>query len=205
MLREWLAKIGLPIPAGTAIQSRRGKGIEWTDTMTLRSATWLFGVLTLTAFCPGIAGAANVVNTFNDWTLYSNSEGARICFLATRPAATEPAGLQRDPAVLYVSAWPKEGVKSEVSVKLGLPIKKGNDPVLTITGTAISGEAKFKLFVKDDRAFVADATAELKLLEAMKKGSKLTVQAVSERGVVVDTYSLQGLSAALQALGAGCP
>ena len=150
------------------------------------------------------ADAANIVNKFNDWTLYSNDDSAgKICFLAAPPAATEPAALNRDPALFYISAWPKDGVKSEVSFKVGFPVKKTSEPSAAIAGSA---PASFKLFVKDDRAYVSDATQELKLLEALKKGSKLTVQAVSERGTTVtDTYSLAGITAALQALAGGCP
>lgn len=148
--------------------------------------------------------AATLVGTYNDWTLYSNAgDAGTICFLASPPAATEPAGLKRDPALLYISAWPKDGVKSEISIKLGFPAKKSPDPVAGIIGSA---PASFKLFAKDDRAYVSDSTQELKLLEAMKKGSKLTVQAVSERGTTVtDTYSLNGFTAALQAFNGGCP
>lgn len=148
--------------------------------------------------------AATVVGTFNDWTLYSNADDAgKICFLASPPASTEPANLKRDPALLYISSWPKDGVKSEVSIKLGFPAKKSPDPVAAIVGPA---PASFKLFPKDDRVYVSDSTQELKLLDAMKKGSKLTVQAISERGTTVtDTYSLNGISAALQAFAGGCP
>lgn len=150
--------------------------------------------------------AADVVSKFNDWTLFSNADKVKICFLAAAPSVTEPAGLTRDAALFYISAWPADGVKSELSVKLGFPVKKGGEPAVTVTGASVpGGSASFKLFVKDDRAFVADATSELKLLDAMKKGSKLTVQAISERGTAVtDTYALAGITAALQALGAGC-
>ncbi len=152
------------------------------------------------------ASAADVVNKFNDWTLYSNTDKIKICFLASPVSATEPSGLTRDPALFYVSAWPTDGVKSEISVKLGFPAKKGAEPVLTVSGANVpGGSAVFKLFVKDDRAYVSDATSELKLLDGMKKGSKLTVQATSERGTAVtDTYSLAGITAALQALAGGC-
>ena len=156
-------------------------------------------------FCASFAGAtaATVVNTFNSWTLYRDTDGQKICFLAGTPGATEPSGLQRGPALLYISAWPKDGVKAEVSVKLGFPAKKASDIVVTVSGQATG---TFKLFAKDDRAFIQDTTQELKLLDAMKKGSKLSVQAVSEKGTsVTDTYSLQGMTAALQALGGGCP
>jgi hypothetical protein len=160
----------------------------------------------IAALCIGAntSHAATVVGTFSDWTLYSNADdAAKICFLASPPAATEPANLKRDPALLYISAWPKDGVKSEVSIKLGFPAKKAPDPVASIVGPV---PANFKLFPKDDRVYVSDSTQELKLLEAMKKGSKLTVQAVSERGTTVtDTYSLSGFTAALQAFTSGCP
>lgn len=150
------------------------------------------------------ASAATVINKFNDWTLYSNTDATgKLCFLTSLPVATEPVGIKRDLALFYISAWLKDGVKSEISIKLGFPGKKASEPVAGITGAAA---ASFKLFVKDDRAYVADATQELKLLEAMKKGSKLTVQAISERGTTVtDTYSLAGIATALQALAAGCP
>jgi hypothetical protein len=154
----------------------------------------------------GPALAANVLGKFGDWTLYSNEGASKLCFVATPPSATEPTGLKRDPALLYISAWPTDGVKAEVSVKLGFPIKKASEPVVAVTGGSVgAGGASFKLFIKDDRAFVADATAELKMLEAMKKGAKLTVQSVSERGTAItDTFSLSGITAALQGLGSGC-
>ena len=150
------------------------------------------------------AYAATVVGTYNDWTLYSNAdEASKICFLASVPVTTEPANLKRDPALLYISAWPKDGVKSEISIKLGFPAKKFPDPVAAIVG---STPACFKLFPKEDRVYVSDSTQELKLLEAMRKGSKLTIQVVSERGTTVnDTYSLNGFTAAIQAFAAGCP
>ena len=172
--------------------------------------TGVFVARLIAAASVGLCGAApashaaTVVNKYNDWTLYSNADAAgKICFLASPPSATDPAALTRDPALFYISAWPKDGVKSEVSIKLGFPAKKAPDPVADVSGAVT---ASFKLFVKDDRAYVADATQELKLLEAMKKGSKLTVQATSERGTTVtDTYSLTGITAAMQALANGCP
>ena len=150
--------------------------------------------------------AADVVGKFNEWTLYSNADKIKICFLAAAPSATEPAGLTREPALFYISAWPNDGVKSELSVKLGFTVKKGGEPAVAVSGpNQPGGSATFKMFVKDDRAYVADATSELKLLDALKKGGKLTVQAISERGTAVtDTYGLVGITAALQALGAGC-
>ncbi len=149
---------------------------------------------------------AVIVKTFGDWTFYASDDGTsagKVCFLVAQPTMTEPPGLTRDPALAYVSAWPKDGVKSEISFKIGFVVKKPSDPTATVIGPSASS---YKLFVKDDRAYVADPTQELKLLEALKKGSKLTVQALSDRGTTTtDSYSLQGITAALQALAGSCP
>lgn len=161
------------------------------------------GALSFTAAYARTALAQGAVETgrYGAWILHQSADAsAKICFAATQPTAKEPAGANRAKALLYVSAWPKEGVKAEISVKLGYPIKAGSDI------TVLVGNDTFTLFPKEERAYVADATEELKLIEAMKKGSKLTVQATSERGTATtDTYSLAGLSQALQALAAACP
>lgn len=139
--------------------------------------------------------------TAGDWIIHQAAgDGPKICFAATQPKTKEPAGANRAKVVLYVSAWPKEGVKSEFSVKLGYRIS----PDIPVSVTV--GDTAFKLFADDDRAYVADATEELKLIDAMKKGSKLVVQATSARGTqTTDTYSLTGLGQALQAVATACP
>ncbi len=150
--------------------------------------------------------AATAVRTFSGWTLYSEAAQQQICFLAAPPSTTLPAGIKRDTALLYVSAWPKEGVRSEVSVKLGFPVRKASEPIISVMGPGNAAPTLFRMFTKDDRAFVADATQELKLLEAMKKGSRIVVQATSERGTAItDTFQLAGMTAGLQALAVGCP
>ncbi len=159
------------------------------------------GAVAVALLPAGAADAATLVEKHGDWALYqTDSAGSRLCFITSVAVETKPAGANRDAVHLYVSAWPKEGVKSEVSAKLGYPLKKGSQPTASINGAA------FKMFVKDDRAFVSDPTAELKLIEAMKRGSRLMLDAVSERGTTTtDQYSLSGFERALQALAKACP
>lgn len=147
------------------------------------------------------ASAANLVKTFRDWSLFSHEEAQKkICFAASQPKESSPVDSKRDAVFFYVSAWPKDGVKSEVSIRLGYPIKKGS------TVTVDVGGAKFDLFAKDDKAFVADPTQELKLIDAMKRGSVMKVEATSEKGTATaDSYSLMGISNALQGLTSECP
>ncbi len=70
------------------------------------------------------AQATTVEGTFGAWSLYENEDaGSKLCFVAATPAEKKPATANRGPSLLYVSAWPKDGIRSEVSVKLGYPVK----------------------------------------------------------------------------------
>ena len=139
--------------------------------------------------------------TFSDWTLHTTGEGAgKVCYAATLASDLGDGPAQRGDRILYISAWPKDGIKSEISIKLGSAAKAAAGAKVMV------GKDTFSLFIKDDRAFVADATQELKLVDAMKKGSKLTVDSTAAGGTTVtDTYSLSGITQALQALAAACP
>lgn len=173
--------------------------------MTLARFALLTLGLALTAAYPAAAQTAEegAVETgrFGDWIVHQNAgEGPKTCFAASQPKTKEPAGANRAKIVFYVSAWPKEGIKSEVSVKLGYRIKPESAIAVTVD------DKPFKLFPQEDRAYVADATEELKLVEALRKGSKVVVKATSTRGTeTTDTYSLSGLGQALQAMATACP
>jgi hypothetical protein len=147
-----------------------------------------------------VAQSVKSIGTFSSWTTFTHGEGAGLlCFATAQPAKQAPPNVKRDPAFIYISSWPKDGVKAEISVKIGYTLRKNSDVTLSV------GSASFKMFVNGDRAYVADATEELKLLETMRKGSTMTVQGISERGTsTTDTYSLAGISQALQAIATNC-
>jgi len=170
----------------------------WTRAAALRAAAAVVGM----ALAGSVAVAQTVksIGTFSSWTAFTHGEGAALlCFATAQPTKQEPAGAKRNPAFIYVSSWPKDGVKAEVSVRVGYPLRGGSEVTLAI------GNTNFKLFVHGDRAYVADAGDELKLLDAMRKGSTMTVVGTSERGTTTtDTYSLAGISQALQAVATSC-
>jgi len=135
------------------------------------------------------------------WSLYADTASPKqVCFVAAAPQAVEPIGANRGPIYFYISAWPKDGIKLEPSIKAGYPVKPDKDMTVTI------GSDIFKLFGKGDRGFVNDPTEELKLIESMKKGSSAIVKGVSAKGTgTTDTYSLSGLAQALDKMAATCP
>lgn len=138
--------------------------------------------------------------TFADWSLYTDDKKPhQFCFIASEPKGSDPPDASRAAPRIYISAWPKDGVKAEVSFLLGFAPKKTSEITASIPPSG------YKMFASDDRAFVQDPTQELKLVEAMKKGSKLTISAATQSGgTVTDTYSLSGLGQAMQELQTTC-
>ena len=146
------------------------------------------------------AQETKIVKTFDAWTLYSHSGApADICFVSTQPRETKPAEVERDRAYFYVSSWIKDGIRNQVSVLLGYDLADQSPIEISI------GSSKFQLFSKDGKAFVGDTTEELKLIDAMKRGSFMTVTAKTKDGVETsDTYSLIGATAAMNSLSTDC-
>ncbi|MEL6298180.1 MAG: invasion associated locus B family protein [Pseudomonadota bacterium] len=153
-------------------------------------------VLAAALLSAGATAATKLTTKFKDWEVYQHSGSpADICFATSKPKETAPRGISRDSAYFYVSAWPKDGVKAEISLKLGYEIEQGSDVVVQI------GNGRFRLFPKGDKAFVRDPRDELKLIEAMKGGSFMVVTAKSESGTSTkDTYSLIGVTKAIGAI-----
>jgi Invasion associated locus B (IalB) protein len=141
------------------------------------------------------ASAQSVTKTdsYDAWTLYADTASPHaFCFVTSEPTAKEPASAGRDAPRAYLSTWPKDGIKAEISFRMGFPVKA------TVAGSVRVGDMPFPMFSSETRLFVTDATAELKLIDAMKKGSELKIEATSERGTkVTDTYSLKGFGAAV--------
>lgn len=149
---------------------------------------------------PATAKAA-LVGTFTDWSVYAVGQGAaKVCYAASQPKVRLPAGLNRDPAYLFISSRPAENVRNEISLVMGFPTRPGQDAEAQVDG------APFALLTKGPSAWIKNRGQEGALLAAMRAGSKLTVRSTSARGSsLTDEYSLSGISAALQRLDQECP
>jgi invasion protein IalB len=145
---------------------------------------------------------ATLLGQFGDWGAYkANPGGKTVCFALSKPttAVTDPPGRNRDPSYAFVSTRPAEKVKNEVSVIVGYPQKSGVDATATI------GSASYVLYTQNDGAWVKNAAEESQMVEAMRKGADLVVKSESSRGTkTTDTYSLKGISDALDKVAAEC-
>ena len=160
----------------------------------------LAGAAALCLAATAATAQTKLIDTFRDWTLYAHSgEPADICFLTSQPKETTPPGARGDRSFFYISSWPKDGVKAEVSVKIGRDVKPGAPINIQI------GNARFELFTKGDKAFVSDPTEELKLIENMKRGSFMVVRLTTADGQeATETYSLIGVTNGINTLARGC-
>jgi hypothetical protein len=134
------------------------------------------------------------VGSYGDWNaLTAQGQGKdKTCYALSEPKDRQPAKLLRDKAYVFISTRPAEGVRNEVAVIMGFPLKDGGGATAEIDG------ASFELITKGTNAWVKNPAKEREFVEAMKGGAKLIVKAPSVRGnVTTDTYSLKGLSDAL--------
>ena len=82
---------------------------------------------------------------------------------------------------------------------VGYPQKSGVDATATI------GSASYVMYTQNDGAWVKNAAEESQMVEAMRKGSDLVIKSVSTHNTkTTDTYSLKGISDALDKVAAEC-
>jgi len=144
---------------------------------------------------------ARLLAKIGDWSVFIyDDSGGRVCFAAAAPADMQPKTAKRTPVVFYVTTWQKDGVRNEVSVKLGYSMKAKSAAAVT------AGGQHFALPGDDDKAYAKDVSEEQKLLAAMAGGGTMVVKATSAKGTATtDQYSLEGASGAVRKLQEACP
>ena len=156
--------------------------------------------LALATSSAALAQTPALVEAFKDWAAYSvNGANGKVCYVASQPKDQQPAGVNRDPVFFMISHWQGRGVRNEASVIIGYPFAENSK-----VSTEIDG-ASFTMFTKGDGAWMENVAEENRLVAAMKAGSKMTIKGRSRRGTnTVDTYSLSGITAALNKIASVC-
>ena len=151
---------------------------------------------------PALAQEPKPVGTFGKWTAYTyKTKKGPVCYIVSQPEKSELSkkGAKRDPAFFLVTHRPGDKVRGEVSTIIGYPFRKNSLPTVTIDGKT------FRLFAVGDGAWTDSPAMDRKIVAAMKKGRTMVVKGVSKRGTQsVDTYSLKGVTAALQKIDELC-
>ena len=136
-----------------------------------------------------------------DWKSYvlDNPDG-KVCYIASGPLESSPEIQDRAKNTwVTVTHWPSENVRNEVGVVAGYVYQTG-----TQVSVVIDTE-KFELFTRDNGAWLETPEQEIAVVEAMKKGRRMTVVGYSSSGVTTtDKYSLLGFTAAHRAISKEC-
>ena len=129
----------------------------------------------------------------------SENGDQKICFMSSNPISTSPDNLNRGSAALMITNMPNEKVFNEPSVQAGFPFKLGSN------ATMIIGDSAHKLFTAGEGAWVEETKLEKKIIQQMRKGSRVKVKSISTRNTkITDTYSLIGFNKALEAINKAC-
>ena len=150
------------------------------------------------------AGGAepNLIGQFGTWGAYSAMpNGKKVCFALAKPSSskTNPPNRPRDPAYAFVSTRPAERVVNEVSIMIGYALKPGSESSLEVGG------ASYAMYTQGDGLWIKNAAEEERMVDAMRKSADATVKGVSAKGTeTTDTFSLKGLSQALDKLAQDC-
>jgi hypothetical protein len=150
------------------------------------------------------AGTAEptLIGQFGTWGAYTATpNGKKVCFALAKPSSskTNPPNRPRDPAYAFVSTRPAEKVTNEVSVMIGYTLKPGSESTLEVGG------ASYAMYTQGDGLWIKNAAEEERMVDAMRKASDVVVKGMSAKGTeTTDTFSLKGLSQALDKLAQDC-
>lgn len=177
--------------------------------MTSNTRTLLAGLLaggllmtqlTGGALSQGTANAEQIA-TFKAWTAWKDSDNTgTVCFISSQPQSSEPGNVNRSPIFFLVIHRKGMGTKNEVQTLIGYPFNTTNSNA----SATIDGKT-FQMVTDGEGAWLADIKNENSFVEAMKAGSTLVVKGTSQRGTnTTDTYSLGGVTAAMQEIDKAC-
>lgn len=153
-----------------------------------------------------VTGAAEAqtqarVDAKKDWSIFeAGPAGQKVCWIVSQPTKStasrngKSVTVNRGDIFLMVSIRPADGVVNEVSYLSGYPFKKGSEVKASV------GTSEFSLFTEGENAWSPSAQDDASLIAAFRRGSDTRIVGESSRGTkTVDTFSLNGFTAALEA------
>lgn len=151
----------------------------------------------------GNAFAATNLGTFNHWTAWTDTDqGAKICYIASNPQTREPTHLNHgDIAKTFLIVTIRPTNRNEVAVIVDFPISTTNPNA----SASVDGRS-YPMVTEGRSGWLASIEDEPGFVGAMRAGSTLQVRITSGAGNnTVHTYSLSGVTAALNRAAQECP
>jgi len=164
--------------------------------MKLRLAAIL--ALTLLPALPASA-QSKAIGRYNDWRVFTEGEGrSMVCFAAVDASDKTPKAAEHGEVVFYVATWKSGAAASQPSLRVGYQLRADIAP------TAIVGRERWAMYASGPEAFVKD-NRDQALVEAMKKGQELRIEAASVKDArTAYHFSLKGSRDAIDKARALC-
>lgn len=139
------------------------------------------------------------IGRFNDWSVFTDTNGGEtVCYAATAATDKAPASADHGEVWYYVTNWKSGRARNQPSLKVGFKLRESSG------GKASVGRSSWSLFSVGQEAFASDSD-DKRIVDALKKGAELRVEAVSERNTqVAYHFSLKGSAAAIDKAAAIC-
>ena len=147
-----------------------------------------------------IAEEVKKIGKFKDWeTMIIKNNSKFVCFAQSKPVLQSPKSYKRE-ARLFVSFRPNEKIVNEISITAGYEFNNENSI------TAKSGKFKYKFDIAQENfAWLADSKMEKKMINTMKKGSRIMISGHNQKGSqTIDHYSLLGFTKAYNTAKKSC-
>lgn len=165
-----------------------------------RAYTYFAGLLL--ALASPFASAQQLIESHDNWRVFTVQKGSQtVCYMASLPIKKEGNYSKRGDA--YVIVTDRGGNRDEVSVSSGYPYLKNREVTLQF------GQTKYPMFVDGERAWAYEnqknTPGDREIVKAMMRGSEMVVRGISwKKTTSKDTYSLNGFTAAHQAMKKAC-
>lgn len=147
------------------------------------------------------AQQATELGTFNAWTAWQATDASGVmCYISSQPQRSEPTGVNRDPIHFMIIHRKGLGTKNEVQTLIGYPFNTS----AANASAAVDGKS-YPMVTEGSAGWLASTGDESGFVSAFKAGNQMVVRGTSQRGTnTVDTYSLSGATAAMNAIDAAC-
>jgi hypothetical protein len=153
-------------------------------------------VFTIAMAGSALAQTPTQIKQFENWGAYSYKSGnGKVCYVLSVPTQMQPSSVNHGDNFFLVTQKPGQNVSFEPQFMAGYDLKSNSKVTVTI------GSRSFNMFVNGKSGWMENAAEEPQLIAAMRGGADMVVKAQSQRGTNTSyTYSLKGISAALNAV-----
>jgi len=148
---------------------------------------------------PAATAAPTAIGRYDNWTVFTEEVGGeKLCYAATEATDKAPQSANHGDVWFFVSNWASGKARSQPSLKVGYDLRAD------LPARASVGRSGWTLYGVGGEAFAQDRD-ESQIVDALRRGSELHVEAVSSRNTQVSyPFSRSGSAAAIDKASSLC-